>query len=180
VFSIEDLFTFGLGCDIAGGYLVARGLLASMPVMTRRAATFWDLNPTTFIAQVEDRISGLTGLVALTVGFSAQLVGYIAVIGGAAVSTGGSCRAITAGLVAIGPLAAILLGERRLRPKLVWRHCLEGAHFTPNKNERSDLPYGRRLHTFGSTLGYTRLDGESDADYARRVWNVERISDEDG
>ena len=41
---LDDLFTAGIGCDLAGAWLLARGLIATPEQLTRFSTAFWDSN----------------------------------------------------------------------------------------------------------------------------------------
>jgi hypothetical protein len=62
VFGIEDLFVAGIGFDIAGAWLVSRGLLARPEQLALRAATKVGANPHALAEMLKDRVSGATGL----------------------------------------------------------------------------------------------------------------------
>lgn len=62
----------GIGFDIAGAYLVSRGLLAGVPQLATLGGTVWALERPRASFAVEDRVRGAVGLVALVFGFVLQ------------------------------------------------------------------------------------------------------------
>lgn len=170
----------GIGFDVAGAFLVARGLLVPVPVMQRRASAFIGGNTMDFAAQVRNRFDGEVGLPALVVGFSIQAVAYIAVAGGADVSTGGLGHAVVALTAAVVPVIGVAVGVRLLRPRRFRQMCVEAAHYPTEGDERNHLPFVSRLMYFGRALDYAVLEHESPEDYARRVFGVERVAYEHG
>lgn len=67
---MEDLFVAGIGFDIAGAWLLARGLLASSDELALRTASLWGGNPAAVAGQIDDRIRGTIGVAALIAGFA--------------------------------------------------------------------------------------------------------------
>jgi hypothetical protein len=128
--SIDDLFTAGLGFDLAGATLLALGLLASPRDVVRRSATFYGGNPLDAVVFAKNRIDGLFGLTSIGLGFVCQAVAYVAVVAGAGVSTGwrpafgAIAMAIVGVLVAVG----VWLAFRR---RLLLRLLAEAAHYDP-------------------------------------------------
>jgi hypothetical protein len=74
---VADLFVVGLALDLAGAFLLSRGLLAAYPTLTRRAGTYWNGNPHVAVGLAEDRIDGRFGVTYLALGFGLQVVGYV-------------------------------------------------------------------------------------------------------
>jgi len=71
-FAVTDLFLVGTALDLLGGFLIAKGLLVSTPVLVLRSGNFWGGNPTVPVGAVEDRIDAKAGLLILAVGFTLQ------------------------------------------------------------------------------------------------------------
>jgi hypothetical protein len=93
---VADLFVVGLALDLAGAFLLSRGLLAAYPTLTRRAGTYWNGNPHVAVGLAEDRIDGRFGVTYLALGFGLQVVGYVldlAFIRGRGVGRAGTRRA---------------------------------------------------------------------------------------
>ena len=75
--SWSDVFVVGIGFDIAGAYLLAKGLLMSDRQVLGLARSYYGGSPDQVVARVDDRIAGKVGVVALVVGFLFQLAGYV-------------------------------------------------------------------------------------------------------
>src|SRR4051812_29318665 len=60
LFSVTDLFAVGIGCDVAGAYLLARGLLLS-PVAVWQRMT-WQGIETRGLSEAEDRTMAVVGI----------------------------------------------------------------------------------------------------------------------
>jgi hypothetical protein len=71
---VTDLFAVGIGFDIAGAYLLARGLLIKPHGLYVRF-TFAGAG-TRFVDEVRDRAMAVFGLAALVFGFMIQAFGY--------------------------------------------------------------------------------------------------------
>jgi hypothetical protein len=137
---VADLFVVGLALDLAGAFLLSRGLLAAYPTLTRRAGTYWNGNPHVAVGLAEDRIDGRFGVTYLALGFGLQVVGYVLDLAfnpGAEASGG---RA----LVALGLAAATVAGAwllwRWQRRELLKRTILEMAYWNTS---HSELPPNR-------------------------------------
>src|SRR4051794_6961943 len=114
--SVEHLFLAGLGFDIAGGYLVSRGLLASVPQLATKGGTVYALERAHAGHAIEDRIRGTWGLVSLVLGFALQAIGYALVLRRAPVHYGTSAAAWGLAIAATIAIAIPVL-ERSLRPR---------------------------------------------------------------
>jgi hypothetical protein len=76
LFSYEDIFVAGIGFDIAGAVLVAKGLLLSSPSILRLSSSYWGFSPPEVVARVEDKVSTYFGIGALLLGFLLQLKSF--------------------------------------------------------------------------------------------------------
>jgi hypothetical protein len=89
VISVDDLFTAGIGFDVVGAVLVAKGLLVSAKQSFRRAYVgFGGWGFAQLVTRAEDWVDGWFGASFLVLGFSLQLVAYALLIGGARGDTG--------------------------------------------------------------------------------------------
>jgi hypothetical protein len=174
MFSVEDMFAFGIVCDIAGGYLVARGLLASAPKLARRTASFWNSSPPAVIGQTEDRIAGLFGTASLVFGFVIQAA-YTLVAGGAELPSPTTGQALLVAASAALPAVGVLLAEKVFRGRLRRSFLIKVARYEVNEMAMMDLPSAKALFVLGHELGQPRVDGESDESYTRRVWRVDAV-----
>jgi hypothetical protein len=102
-FVIEDLFPLGLGFDVAGACLLAKGLLLSPQQIRGLSGAYWGWNARDIVLRVDDKVAGSFGVLALVLGFLAQSVGYVVLL-----SIGGTSRydfgrgAIAVAAVAVG------------------------------------------------------------------------------
>jgi hypothetical protein len=177
VFDITDMFALGLGCDLAGGYLLARGLLRS-PRAIRRRATYNGIYPGGLIDDAEDRVVASIGIWALLGGFGVQALAYTLVLGfGSSSSAGSLCQALV-GVAATGvPLAAILGAEAATHRHRVDAVLVRAAHEDPAAGVTRDEPDVEMLarvaeYRAADDRRYGRRDDEGDLDYVRRIFRV--------
>jgi hypothetical protein len=174
--SWSDVFAIGIGFDIAGAYLLAKGLLMSDEQVLGLARTYWDGSPDQVVARVDDRIAGATGLVGLVAGFIFQLAGYFISSSIAEVSQATSfMRGVATVVFAIGAIAVVAIAYVIARPGQRRRLLIRLARYDQH-SRLQPLPYGFYLLTFGRAARMPPpRDGESQADYAKRVWRVPAI-----
>ncbi|TME57173.1 MAG: hypothetical protein E6I60_02405 [Chloroflexi bacterium] len=172
--SYEDIFVVGIGFDIAGAFLLAKGLLLPSRQIMNLSATYFGFNPSEVVARVEDKISTYIGVSALVTGFLFQLLGYVLDLAFRTVSPASPTRAL---LAAFG--AAVAIGLVRLIYPLVlptWRRRLliDVAHY--DQSGKQAHPYGAYLLAFGGKLHMQpALPNESQEAYSKRVWRVTTI-----
>jgi hypothetical protein len=119
VFSVDDLFTAGIGFDLVGAILVAKGLLVSAKQQWRRNASgYGGWSGPQAVSWAEDSVDGWFGAVALVLGFTLQAVAYALLIGGASVhiGTGAAWVAVASAAAAV---AIVLAGWYLFKPRLV-------------------------------------------------------------
>jgi hypothetical protein len=174
----QDLFAAGIGCDIAGGYLVVRGLLLDDIELRRLAGTYVGLSYGDLAARIRDRVDARLGLAALTLGFALQAAGYIAGLW-TAPSDHGRNRGIAAGLLAIATAIAVLAFWRALRATLVKRHIVRISRVDANNRVVLQHPLRGVLIPLGEEAGFPKasIDGvpEEDERYAKRVFGVDEL-----
>src|ERR1700675_2125661 len=108
-FSSTDLFAVGSGLDIAGGYLLARGLIASPGAIMRRSlANGRFFSPSEIASQLSDKVDATVGLISLGCGFATQAVAYALLAGGFASSSTGWVASVVALGTAVLAAAAVL------------------------------------------------------------------------
>jgi hypothetical protein len=173
VLSVEHLFLAGIGFDIAGGYLVSRGLLAPVPQLATLGGTMYALEKPRAPYAVEDRIRGTVGLVSLVLGFVLQAIAYALVLDRAPVRYGTS--AVVSGIAiaaGIGILVPVL--ERAVRPRWRDRLLIRVAQFDwEGGTAPRRRPVAHVLRAFGEQSGRPIQDGEHDIAYCARVFRVE-------
>lgn len=134
--TITDLFIIGLGFDIAGAVLLAKGLLLNTPAIA--ALGTW--NGVGYGATVErcrDRVHAEIGLSALGFGFALQAVGYAAVLGGAEQTSGLREVVVAVILAAVAILSVFWLWTRLKEPRLK-ALLVAVALATPKSHERDE------------------------------------------
>jgi hypothetical protein len=170
---VADLFAVGIGCDIAGAYLLARGLLVAPEGLLVRF-TYAGLL-TRFVEDAQDRVLAVFGVIALIAGFAFQAVGYAL---GLAVEPPDD-KSVTQALVAVG-LAGLAIGvilgteamthRRRLQTLLLRIAAADTVGEGP-----PSAPTVRVLVTGAPAIGVERNTGESDEAYARRAFGVDQV-----
>lgn len=111
-FSIDDLFSAGLGCDLAGAYLLGRGLLVTPGTIVRRSTPYYDFSVPLAFGQAQDRIDAIAGIGVLITGFALQAIAYTLELGLGLSGGSGSERALVAAAVAFGAAVLVLCSER--------------------------------------------------------------------
>jgi hypothetical protein len=173
-FSYEDLFIAGLGFDIAGAYLVSRGLLQPIPQLATAGSTMWALEQPKAPYAVDDRIRGSVGLVALVVGFVLQVAGYTAVLARHHTLHYGKSEALTGAALALCIALIVCVFERSVRPRWRKRILIRVARFDhTGKTDLREKPIAHVLRGFGEHLKIEPLTNESNIDYCLRVFHVE-------
>ncbi len=174
-FSIDDLFLAGIGLDVAGAYLLGRGLLTEPATILRKATPYWNFSAPVALAQAEDRVDAIAGIVVLLVGFGLQALAYTVSIGFGLGPGRGWERAVTALSASVivgatGLALAYATRWRRLR-----RFLIELARYGKT-GHRHRNPSAARLQTFGFELGKSALEKEvlpgGPRLYAARVFGV--------
>jgi hypothetical protein len=74
--STLDPFVVGLGFDISGAILLARGLLISPELIAKVSATLYGFNAGDVVDRCQNRVDAMFGLGALVAGFGLQIIGY--------------------------------------------------------------------------------------------------------
>jgi hypothetical protein len=187
-FAVTDLFLVGTALDLLGGFLIAKGLLVSTPVLVLRSGNFWGGNPTVPVGAVEDRIDAKAGLLILAVGFTLQAAGYIATLAAKPVVRRSGDRAFTALGLATVAVVISLLAWRLARPRLIRRDLIRLARWdvkalgdTPRLRGLPDLKelaeYGRAWKGRQTTLDGPRE--EMDLDDVRLIFGDVQTGSED-
>ena len=176
VLQVTDLFAVGIGFDIAGAYLLARGLLISPHGLWVRFTIAGA--GTRFVDEAKDRVMAVVGLGALASGFMIQAFGYALSL---AVEPPND-KSITSALVAVAlaTLAALLIigaeaitRVRRLRSLFMAIACADTVGDGP-----AGAPTVRILVVGAPEIGVQRENGEPDEDYARRAFGVDQVRTE--
>jgi hypothetical protein len=173
IWDIDQLFTVGIGFDLAGAYLLARGLFASPRDIARRTGSYYGYNAAATTSEVADKVAASTGLASLGVGFTLQAVGYVAKLDHSFANNRSATKAVVGFVGAILAIVLVVLVWRLTRDAVARRLLVEVARYPLDQDERLGLPLGQRLEVFAETIGQPRRDGEDNAGYLRRVFGVE-------
>jgi hypothetical protein len=180
VFTVADLFLIGLALDLAGAFILARGILGSPSIIVVASTSFWNSNPLLGVQGAEDRVDGRFGVGVLLSGFTLQAVGYFLDLALSPSETTGICEALVALSMAVVAGGFAMLAWRVARPRLMKETLIEMARFEAKRvNEppaRSEHPSAERLAWYGRTWRQDGREGESDEDYAARVFGVTQFA----
>jgi len=175
IISWSDIFVVGIGLDIAGAVLLAQGLLMSDRQVLGLSRTYLNLSPDQVVARVGDRIAGSVGVVSLVLGFAAQLAGYVISLSTRSNVDSSLPRGLTAVLFALAAILFVRLAYLVIRHSFE-RHLLIRVARYDNDFVLQRHPYGGLLLVLGRAANMSsRLDGESEIQYARRVWRVQEV-----
>jgi hypothetical protein len=172
-FQLEDFFTAGIGCDLGGAFLLARGLINSPAELMRSATAFFDSNRQIALSGAKNRLDAIAGMIGLLVGFSLQAVGYVASLATShTLRTGASEALVGTGLAALALsvtlITAALVRKYRLIPLLT-----EMARWRVDR--RFEFPLATALHGFLRAAGFAPHQGEDALAFVRRVANVDDL-----
>lgn len=178
--AVTDLFVVGLGFDLVGGWLLARGLIARPGIIVHRHTSYLGTNAPSAYAAAEDRVDGQLGVASLLLGFLLQAVGYVLTLAHGEAPTYSAGRALTA-LALLAVAVVLALGVwRRIRPRLLHSLLVDMAHWTVTRATEPPVRQSRAdptaLASWAAIGGEARRDGEDDRTYAKRVF---RLSDSD-
>jgi hypothetical protein len=175
---LQDFFTAGLGFDLGGAFLLARGLISSPAQLNQKAGSFYGSNAYLAVSVARDRIDALSGVSALAIGFLLQTVGYLAILAAEHTERAGRKEAFVGAVLVLGALAiTIVVGwfrrQRELMPTVVGmsRYTFDGT--------RLDYPQATLLIKRLEVLGQHRNAGEDDLAFAKRVSGVSNLIVED-
>jgi hypothetical protein len=181
VLTPTDLFTAGLGAEVAGAVLLAKGLLLSPSQLVARSRSFWSYSPTQIIGLVDDRVEAVFGVIGIGAGFLAQLTGYFVIVADPGIPSGGAARAAISALTAIASAVLVAGPWFLLRSKLRMNGIVKVARAATPASARG-LPDAHLLAAVAQEMGegrtMTRGIVESDKLFSQRVFNVD-VADED-
>jgi len=174
VLASEDLFLVGLGFDIAGALVLARGVLMRLPAISRLGARKAVVPLDHAAALLRSRAEAEVGVVLLCGGFAVQAVGY-----GLTLSLGASSPSVLKALVGVALGLASLgagLGLAKLTIKRrLKRLALRFAQTDPTTGIAAGAPSATQLGFFGKALGYEPSADETSDDYALRVFGATSV-----
>ncbi len=179
--SVSDFFVVGLGFDLVGAYLLARGLRFKPSRLALKAGSFFDGNPNVVVGGIEDRVDGSFGLVYLVLGFGLQAVGYAIDLSLAPQEDGDELRTVMAILLTT-VVVGLALGYWWLRREHhIKRWLVEMAHWhashATKEPKRAPAPMPGVLASYGEIwFGQdSRDDGELHDAYVKRMFGISRV-----
>jgi hypothetical protein len=176
-FAVTDLFVVGLGFDLVGAWLLARGLIAKPQIIVSRNTSYWGSNAPSALAAAEDRIDGQFGVASLLLGFGCQAVGYVLDLAGVGTtpvhSTGRTVTALGLLLAAV----VIALGVRHVsRTRLLLSLLVEIAHWQATSADkpavRQDRADPAQLASWAGNLNLRRRAEEDQWAYTKRAFGL--------
>jgi hypothetical protein len=181
--SVGDAFTVGVSFDLLGGYLLGRGLLASPLDIARRNTRLWGagFNASEAISQIKSGVDGRLGLVSLALGFLLQAGGYVALLAGASLETGGGRAVLAVVWMAVAAIVGWLI-LRRVHRQRVHRLAVDVARGNPASGVMEDHPDADTLVALGRAMGYPFAEVTPEGNvadvnaYAKRYFGVNRTS----
>jgi hypothetical protein len=151
VLSYYDLFPAGLGLDLAGATLLARGLFTHPDEFARRMVASRNTFSRFNVRAAEDR-ADVVAVGILFAGFLAQGVGYVLYIGGAQSKThGGTVRLVAIAFLILGFLVGFLI-PYLTRRRRVCRFLIALARYD-NRGTRHELPLSEELWGYAVVMG---------------------------
>lgn len=139
--TFEDIFVVGIGFDIAGAYLLAKGLLLSSEQIHELSSTYVGFSPRQIIGRADDKISSTVGVLGLIAGFVCQLIGYVLNLALGSTAHPSSLRAAIAICLAGLTVVVVLGGDRIIRPWWRRRLLVDIAHYSA-PGSRQGRPFG--------------------------------------
>ena len=171
----SDVSLVGIGLDIAGAVLLANGLLMNDRQVIGVTRTYLNFSPHQVIWRTDDRITGTIGVGSILCGVVAQLVGYAASLSFGLDTAGSPARGLFAVILAAAAIGIVWLVYLAIRPIWKRRLLIRIAHYDNDLN-RQPNPYGGILVALGRAAEMSPpADGESETQYARRVWRVREV-----
>jgi hypothetical protein len=168
----NDLFAAGIGFDLAGAYLLAKGLLLEPRLLLETAQMRAEYNVTRIVEGCRDRARGEIGVGALLLGFVLQLFGYLASIENVKHGSGWQAELIALGFVAAAVGGTVLLFAPRAIDRVTRRLLVQVAR----ENTGGSVADPGLLSLAAGRLGEERRVGEPLGDALRRVYPLDGMS----
>jgi hypothetical protein len=178
--SLTDLFILGLGLDLAGAVLIARGLLIS-PAAIARLNTWGGLESGSTVDRARNWVDALFGVVYLALGFACQAGAYFVELGGSAPTHGGR-RPLWGAFILIVTLCLALLLWRVSKNRGLKRLLVAVAQNKPVTSESEIKIEGwtretaQRLRELGEAADWDpegpELGDGGQIAYAKRVFGI--------
>lgn len=172
---LQDLYTAGIGFDLGGAFLLARGLInAPAAELTRLSGSYYGSNMYQALSVAKNRLDAVAGVAGLGAGFILQAIGYVALVSRPHSTRTGWAEALVAAVFALLALSVtIVLGNTYRRHRLI-PLVVEMARWTM-RDERLPYPRANILPGWIEALGHERREGEDDLAFVRRVTGIENL-----
>jgi hypothetical protein len=170
--TLTDLFVVGLGVELVGAWLIARGLLAPLWVV-KSFGTWGGIGSAAVVDRARNRVDAFFGVLFLGAGFLAQLAGYLAEIHGDHLAHGDGLLGDS--LILLAAALGIPLGAWGLLHRRALRAMLVEIAFTPLRADGTKEAESReksleRLGEYARILRHgAKLDEGTDP-YLRQVY----------
>lgn len=171
---VQDFWAAGLGFDLGGAFLLARGLINDPAELTRLAGSFYGSRLYQALSVARNRLDGICGVTALLLGFGLQAVGYIVTLASPhRLHTGLTTALVAAAFAVLALVAAVAAGNYVRRARFI-PLLIEMSHFTMD-GRRMEFPRAALLPDWLETLGEERRLKESNLAFVRRTVGVEDL-----
>jgi hypothetical protein len=175
--SYTDLFAGGLGLDLGGAYVLAKGQFAKPQEFAKRLNASRNSLNWANVRAADERADSRLGVSALFAGFFLQATGYVLQIGGISSRTGGTCAYVVAGSCALAGTVVAVIVARPYHWPLVRDFLIELARWD-SQGTRHDLPEAEELLRYADVLGRVEPQDRGDSTAIREhAWRVWRIRD---
>ena len=143
---LEDFYAAGIGFDLGGAFLLARGLINKPVELTRISVAFYDSNRFIAVNVAKNRLDAIAGVTGLAVGFTLQATGYVALLW--TPHRTGAKEALTGVLLAVLAAVATVVCGTIYRSRGVVPLLVEMSHYTADER----MPYPRATILPGAAL----------------------------
>lgn len=171
---LQDFYTAGVGCDLGGAFLLARGLINRPAELTRLAGSFYGSNAYEAISVAKNRLDAVVGVLGLGAGFTLAVVGYLAALATPHTTRTGTPEVLVGAALALFALAVTLAAGHVYRRLRLVPLLIEMARFTMTE-ERMPFPRAALLPRWLEALGHDRREGEDDLGFVRRAAKVDDL-----
>lgn len=169
-----DFFVVGLGVEIVGAWLIARGLLIPLPAL-KNFGTHAAIGVADVVDRARNRIDGQFGVALLLLGFTLQLLGYLLELDGGEAGRGRD-RLLTA-LILLGSSMLLAASTWRVLRDRLFKRALMKIAMAPLRTSGGDIEQSTEkniewLASYGVAAGWQRQMYESDETYVKRVFDM--------
>jgi hypothetical protein len=174
--TFADFFVVGLGVELVGAWLIARGLLVPLPLL-KSFGTWGGIGAAEVVDRARNRVDAWFGVIYLLVEFLAQLSGYLFQIDGDRSSHGGG--QLVGALLLLALAGGCASGAWALLHARVFKALLVAIAFAPLRSDGQEVEESResslaRLAEYSRVaVGGAELD-EGNETYLSRLYGDPR------